>query len=366
MVASLGGTPVGRVLHGLCVQGKLGVPLFYMLSAFTLYHSLESRKGRDLHPIRAFFLRRFLRIAPLFWVATALSVAWYGLGPRWCGISGISYVQIALTFCMAHGLRPDSINSVVNGGWSVGVEVLFYCLLPVIHHVAKTPRQVGGLLIFSLILAIALAVFNVPGRLFPELRSSVNMIDLFSFTWLPNQLPVFLLGLLLYTLERSTRVNDARSNPSLLVNLDAMGWFVLGVVIASASSSLIGTHEPSLTQASVLALGIWWLSIRPIPLLVNRFTEWVGRISYGTYLFHVFGLDLAVRLFGIPLPESHAYMSWHAESWVPVIWSLASAPTPVRLVAVVAVALPVTFALASLGHVLVEKPMMVLVATRVA
>jgi peptidoglycan/LPS O-acetylase OafA/YrhL len=49
--------------------GPRGVQLFYVVSAFTLCVSFSKRRNIEKHPIRNFYVRRFFRIAPLFYLA---------------------------------------------------------------------------------------------------------------------------------------------------------------------------------------------------------------------------------------------------------------------------------------------------------
>ncbi len=50
-------------------KGALGVQLFFVASALTLFLSLSSRSGKENDPIRNFFIRRFFELPQCFiWV----------------------------------------------------------------------------------------------------------------------------------------------------------------------------------------------------------------------------------------------------------------------------------------------------------
>jgi peptidoglycan/LPS O-acetylase OafA/YrhL len=55
-------------LTNFMALGKSGVQLFYIASALTLCMSWEFRKKHEAYPVRNFFIRRFFRIAPMFYV----------------------------------------------------------------------------------------------------------------------------------------------------------------------------------------------------------------------------------------------------------------------------------------------------------
>ncbi|MFL5251772.1 MAG: acyltransferase family protein, partial [Rhodopila sp.] len=60
-------------MHRLTTQGWYGVQLFFMASAITLmmsWHGERNRRGRA--DVRAFFIRRFFRIAPAYYAGALL------------------------------------------------------------------------------------------------------------------------------------------------------------------------------------------------------------------------------------------------------------------------------------------------------
>lgn len=49
------------------LQGAEGVQLFFVMSALTLFLSLDSRRRTEARPVANFFVQRFFRIARLFY-----------------------------------------------------------------------------------------------------------------------------------------------------------------------------------------------------------------------------------------------------------------------------------------------------------
>src|SRR3984957_1347842 len=90
--------------------------------------SWVSRKESAL----TFYSRRFFRIAPMFWLAIPFFVWLNGTAPTPYAPDGIGIRHIAMTATFVHGFWPDTITSVVPGGWSVADEVIFYAFFPVI------------------------------------------------------------------------------------------------------------------------------------------------------------------------------------------------------------------------------------------
>jgi peptidoglycan/LPS O-acetylase OafA/YrhL len=76
------------------------------MSAFTLALSLHSRAGE---PLRNFFIRRFFRIAPLYYTALAYYLWQDGLGPRyWLGEAPrVTVANIISTVLFVNGVGPS-------------------------------------------------------------------------------------------------------------------------------------------------------------------------------------------------------------------------------------------------------------------
>ncbi|RYG39732.1 MAG: hypothetical protein EOO01_28930 [Chitinophagaceae bacterium] len=153
---------------------KYGVQLFFVISGFTIFYSLHNSDSNTTN----FFIRRFFRIAPLYFVA----VIFYG----W--LYDISFTGIFLNLFFLHGFSPEYINRVVPGGWSIGVEMVFYCMVPFLFK--KIPDFGKALMFFLITLIFSFVIFYAYRRLVP----STPFLESFVYFWLPNQLPIFALG----------------------------------------------------------------------------------------------------------------------------------------------------------------------------
>jgi exopolysaccharide production protein ExoZ len=102
-------------------QGARGVQLFYVASAYTLLLSWHARKDGVL----PYLVRRFFRIAPLFWLAIPLYALFSGMGTGFFAPPDnwkLWDVFRALTFMDA--IYPAAF-SMVPGGFTITAEILF-------------------------------------------------------------------------------------------------------------------------------------------------------------------------------------------------------------------------------------------------
>jgi peptidoglycan/LPS O-acetylase OafA/YrhL len=108
----------GDIFKRITFSGSNGVQLFFLMSAFTLFMSYYQKKGKEKNTKLNFFIRRFFRIAPLFYVAIVMYLMINGLGPRyWLGDQpSITPFNLISTITFSNFINPYWINSVVEGG----------------------------------------------------------------------------------------------------------------------------------------------------------------------------------------------------------------------------------------------------------
>jgi peptidoglycan/LPS O-acetylase OafA/YrhL len=244
--------------------GEYGVQLFFLVSAFTLLTSLSQRSKHESRPIQNFLVRRFFRIAPLFWAALAFYFLYKGrqLGGYWSPL-GISDRDMLLTAVFMHGWAATTINSVVPGGWSIAVEMNSYLLVPLLFRWITTFRRAVWLLVFSLIFRI---VADVVVRLvfFQNFPTSLDYLrDSYMYLWLPAALPIFSFGFILFFIL-APRLNVGASVSTTIGNAD---WALLLLVGAPVAAGLPGMGFAS---SGVVFLGLALsLALNPISLTVN-------------------------------------------------------------------------------------------------
>jgi peptidoglycan/LPS O-acetylase OafA/YrhL len=317
-------------LQHLTAHGARGVQLFYVISAFTLFLSLSRREGRELKPDRNFFIRRFFRIAPMFYIALVAFLVRDGLGPRyWLGDApGLKGWNILANICFVNGLNPYTLNSVIPIGWSVAVEVMFYLTLPFLFSRVRDMRAALWLTLISLLGSLALDQMLI--RLHPI--GSDELWRNYLFMWLPSQAPVFCLGIVLYFCWQKLENQEWRE----------MGSWFLCAAIALAGMACYGGyaflpgHFVFGIAFVLLAMG---LAIRPVALFVNPITRTIGKVSYSLYLTHLLALPYCAKAMNMFYNRSGRY--WPGATEYFLLWILA---------------VPVCFAAAMACYAAIEKP----------
>src|SRR5579864_3482713 len=183
-------------VRALADQGARGVQLFFVASALTLCMSWQARNDGPL----PFYIRRFFRIAPMYYLSLPLFLWARGLGPSIYAPDGIGWRHIAMAATFTHGLMPDTITSVVPGSWSIADEMMFYAMFPLLMLGLNRVRFVAAALAVMVAMWVCFAIqrnaYAYAAHIAnPAWRAAWGT---FLYLWFAQQLPCFLCGMLAF------------------------------------------------------------------------------------------------------------------------------------------------------------------------
>jgi peptidoglycan/LPS O-acetylase OafA/YrhL len=266
-------------------SGAFGVCLFFLLSAYLItVLLLKEREKTGTIRLRAFYVRRVLRIWPLYFACLIL----YGLLALNFSHYHVSPYRVAATallagnwYCAFHGWA----NLAIDPMWSISVEEQFYLLVPSVTRVGGRKAILVLSLIFLVLSQVALVVLgHHHGPVIP--RVWVNSFVQFQY---------FAGGCLLaLTLsDRSLKVPGfARF---LFAGAGGMLWMVaagplhiLGTPTAPSTAQLCIGYFLVLVGTVFFFLAVYDMPSRWMP----QWVVYLGKISFGLYLFQGFTLEL--------------------------------------------------------------------------
>jgi peptidoglycan/LPS O-acetylase OafA/YrhL len=278
-------------------MGQYGVQLFFVISAITIFMTLEADRARfpeARHITLRFYIKRFFRIAPLYYAAIAIYglISWgalhWGYDRAWV-LGAHGPADILLNMLFLHALSPSAINNVVPGGWSIGVEMLFYLLAPLIFFFTMNRAR----LVFAsvAVLAVSAGVMWLVGCNGAADCSVEN--NTYLYFWPPVQVPCFIVGMWAWFIFRPYLAGTSsitRGGAWLSVAMAlafALVTAALGVWLAKGHEfapffAACGAVGFLLFACSRGGRGAGQLGRR----LLRPFAMAIGRESYGIYLWH--------------------------------------------------------------------------------
>ena len=295
--------------------GRFGVDLFFALSAYLLTVLMIREKDRfGSLDVRAFYMRRLLRIWPLYftWIATLMLTRHF-----WSDYSigfFVPWIFFAGNF-QASVMAISTINSlVILPLWSLSVEEQFYIIWPLlVRNLTRRGLIVAGAVIWILtgcarfeLLLHGFTPHQIWFTGFARLGSMAAGILLAASMWRPihwDRRIFFVFGLLCWA--------EAGTCHLLLSRPEGFAAPMWGFSIAAIGS----------VSFLIAAIGV-----KPGNLLTIKPLVYLGRISYGLYIFHGAALVIAMHI----VPASSNVIFWPLFSIVAFFLTLAASAASYR------------------------------------
>ena len=270
-----------RVSRGLPL-GYLGVDIFFVLSGFLITRILLVDRQQGT-PVAYFLMRRFLRIFPIYYLTiVVLAIVDPQPALAWCA----AYLS-NFYFAIHHDHHP------LRHTWSLAVEEHYYLVWPFVVYLLSVRHSraflAWGVLPLAVVGAVGLIVLDHPSLPAEPLIYRGSMFRAFS------------LGLGALCAYHEDRLRDrswlavALASCSLIVG--CLGVYVIHDGMLFRWHSLIRMVSYAMFSVAVVGITIMQSHSRFPLLTVLRSgpMRFVGRISYGLYLYHfpiyhVFGL----------------------------------------------------------------------------
>lgn len=282
--------------------GAFGVSIFFVLSGFLItYLLLEEQKEGPIQ-IKNFYLRRILRIWPLYYLLVLLGffviphLSFFQI-PQYSSEMSDSLGRFLLFFGLAANVAFVYFPTVAfaNILWSVAVEEQFYLFWP---YVVKFKRSL--LWIMLLLLGGYLALKFYAGELDPKFEELVIRTRFSSM--IIGGIGAYLVftkhSLIKYACTRITQVT-------------LFGLFVL-LLLKYVDFKSIELLQEELLSLVVCGL-ILNIATNPQSILKLEYSvlNYFGKISYGLYVYHLFAVVIVLKLLPKLIPL-HDLPTWVA------------------------------------------------------
>lgn len=294
-------------------HGEVGVLMFFVLSAFLItYLSLSEYAKTGTFSVFHFFKKRILRIWPVYFFVLGISYVWYVVSGSTDNLGClIRFVYFFGNTCMIENL-PNIIGaSTVAPMWSVSVEQQFYIVFPLaligsIYLIKNTKQRIVTYIIHTTLIIVFVCALYARYRY----AGDWNYISYAVMT----SLPAFISGMYLaYWIHTKSCIIDHIRNHSSVYTMTAFVSFFSFLYIKFTGSIGVSLYLLPI----IYATSVWIiLATRGVQKkqdihasLYTNTVQYLGKISYGLYAYHMFTIVLMQYFFDRTQPVFSSVLS---------------------------------------------------------
>lgn len=283
----------------ILVAGKLGVILFFVLSGFLItYLLLEEEKQTGGINIKNFYVRRVLRIWPLYFLIIAIaffilpSINFFHI-PNLSDRLQENFFTLFIFFIffipnIALVMFPPVPYAATL--WSVSVEEQFYIVWPIIFKWIKHKEFALYFIIISY-LALKFGIIEYSLKHFFHWK----VIQIFTSVWYNFSIDCMAIGGLfaLYAHKQSKALTYISNK-----------WAQIFILLLTTSLIGFGITIPYLhyeVYALLFSMIIYNLAVNPQSIINLEYKplHYFGKISYGLYIFHPIAIVAIIKVLQI-------------------------------------------------------------------
>lgn len=281
--------------------GRLGVGLFFVLSGFLITYLLLEEKGRfgDVDA-KKFYLRRVFRIWPIYFLIIGLSflvfpyldLFYYPGANEKLAHDAAPRLALLLLVLPNYAFVLYDLPYWCAQTWSIGVEEQFYYLWP---WIIKYPKKSGRILTLFLFVTITILLTGAYLLDKPD-EDKISAVTTFVGQFRIQTMALGgLCAYLVYT-QKVTILNFIfRKDVQYIV------YTLLALLFFS------GVHFTGFLELYALFFSFFVLNVscnkNTVISLENKLMSYLGKISYGLYIYHVFVIVFIINALRIFAPQ---------------------------------------------------------------
>lgn len=270
------GNTFGAFLAGI------GVAMFFTLSGFLITFLLLSEKSSGSISLKNFYMRRILRIWPLYFFYLLIClVVIYFIDFESVSYNLWYYILIAANIPFIFG----GTIPLLSHYWSLAVEEQFYLIWPILSKLISMNKMLLYLLVSFGVLMFAKVIFK-----FIDVKFGIS--EPFYFLYV-NRYDCMIIGAIaavIYYQKKSILLGYLTSKLSQTIALLIICFFCLNGTMGDIIS-----HEVA-SVATVIIILSQIESSQLIISLENPLLNFLGKISFGIYVYHLLLIHLLSKV----------------------------------------------------------------------
>lgn len=277
--------PIASAQRFLQLGGEVGVTLFFALSGFGIFYSLNSTEEREGKiPYIPFLKKRCTRILPQYYTNIFL-VTMIGVGAY--ALTTSNWKDFVSHFLMIHNLSPSYAGSLNGVLWTMGVTMQFYLIAVVLYKLLMKLKWMFLPMTVLLTVAAKTAAYYYYFTVLKDGGNSFFVGRQFCiFTVLDN----FTVGMFVAWMVQRKKKDSA----VLWVILTTISVVLLNIICKNGL--IYGIHTNNISgycwhSLVALAVGILILAFAYFPFgsdgIIVRIFRYLSKYQYGIYLWHL-------------------------------------------------------------------------------
>lgn len=262
-------------------KGSEAVYMFFTLSGFLIIKQLYLEKKRTNNiNLKAFYIRRILRIFPLYYLILTFGFLYYNvilpkLGLEYHNDYNLWEGIILGVFFLPNVLATYSPGGILEILWSIGIEEQFYILVAPFFLFASWRKMKLLIIVFTVLYFV------------------LYFSDLLPFLKKYNMLFFYFSG--------GGFASLVYENATIKSILKKGKYLIWALLIAYFTSSFFFIHlsviQYHFLTVILFSVALASLALSEVPLLESKSLKYLGKISYGIYMYHSIVMHLVAFVF---------------------------------------------------------------------
>ena len=279
--------------------GKKGVSLFFVLSGFLItYLLLQEKATTQTISLKNFYLKRIYRIWPLYYLVV---ISAFFILPHFHffnlpGVSENLSNDFNIRFVLFLFILPN-VSQILypflpfgSQLWSIGVEEQFYIIWPLIIKISK--KVLTSILVFIAGLPLIIIFITQIIKIFFHTAGITNTILLFAKNYLTiTSIDLMAMGAL------ASLLLIKKHKWLTFIYHPITQYFVLAILILFFGTNAYLPMFNNIMYGIPIAIFILNLASNPAVIinLKNPVLDYLGKISYGIYMYHLLGIFISLK-----------------------------------------------------------------------
>ena len=268
-------------LHDLIsAGGEVGVTLFFMISGYGIYLSIDYKMNTNSFELFPFYKKRFIRILPQYYMSLLIIMF---LTSQVTMLSNQGLFHIFTHMFLIHNFFPSTCGSISTVLWTMGVIAQFYLVSVLLYRLVK--KNAAAAFLGSVIFTVACKVV-IYHFIFPKIQMEYSYYFIYG-RQLFSDLDNFMGGMFLAALPAKDGKFFWRNTSIVVGMVLVIAWILIPEPAGKYTDTWMGYiwHSVLVVLLGFVMWGVSNVRLREDTLVMKPIL-FIAKYQYGIYLWH--------------------------------------------------------------------------------